>query len=35
MLIIYGPSFAKSKKDFELAYGTEESLLEATDKWLG
>lgn len=35
MLIIYGPSFAKSKKDFEAAYGTEEKLLEATDAWLG
>jgi hypothetical protein len=35
MLIIYGPSFAKSKKDFVAAFGTEESLLEATNRWLG
>lgn len=35
MLIIYGPSFAKSKRDFVAAFGTELELLEATDKWLG
>lgn len=35
MRVIYGPSFAKSKKDFVAAFGTEEKLLEDTDKWLG
>lgn len=32
---IYGPSFAKSRAEFESAFGTEEYLLEETDKWLG
>jgi hypothetical protein len=35
MTRIYGPSFAHSRKDFEAAFGSEEHLLELTDKWLG
>lgn len=32
---LYGPSFAKSKAEFEEAFGTEQKLLEETNKWLG
>ncbi len=32
---IYGPSFAKSRERFELAYGHDVQLLEETDQWLG
>ena len=32
---IYGPSFAKSRKEFEAAFGSEEQLLEQTNRWLG
>lgn len=35
MTKLYGPSFAKSRKAFEAAFGSEEYLLEETDKWLG
>jgi len=31
----YGPSFAESKEEFEARFGTEEYLLEETNKWLG
>ena len=32
---IYGPSIAHGRGPFELAFGLEEYLLEATDRWLG
>ncbi len=32
---IYGPSFAESKAEFETRFGTEEYLLQETDRWLG
>ena len=32
---IYGPSFAESRKEFEASFGSEEHLLDETDKWLG
>lgn len=35
MTRIYGPSFAKSRKEFEAAFGKEVKLLEETNKWLG
>lgn len=35
MTRIYGPSFANGRKDFEAAFGSEEHLLDETDKWLG
>lgn len=35
MTRIYGPSFAESRRDFEAAFGSEEHLLDETDKWLG
>jgi hypothetical protein len=35
MTRIYGPSFAKSRAAFEAAFGSEEYLLEETDRWLG
>jgi len=35
MTRIYGPSFANSRAEFEGAFGSEEHLLDETDKWLG
>ena len=35
MTSIMGPSFAHSRKDFEKTFGSEEYLLEETNKWLG
>lgn len=35
MEIVFGPSFAKSKRAFETRFGTEEYLLEQTNKLLG
>lgn len=35
MKTIYGPSFAKGKAEFEAAFGSEDSLLVATNIWLG
>jgi len=32
---LYGPSMAEGKRAFENAFGTEEYLLEETNKWLG
>lgn len=32
---LYGPSFARSKKDFEAAFGTEADLVQHTNDWLG
>lgn len=33
--LIYGPSFAKSKDEFEQFFGTELQLLEKVNAWLG
>jgi hypothetical protein len=35
MTRLYGPSFANSRAAFEQAFGSEEYLLEETNKWIG